>query len=710
MKNSKKPANFHRRNPLSVFPSLQILSGYFAFRKINFFVYGIALFLVLWLPLTFGQVHVVEGQVVMQDIVAPETVEIVDVKRTEERKQRVLEDLPPVYIIDQAILDKSRADIERFFEDLDRIRSGDPLPDGFREEHRTRYRMTDQIHEWFTSAPEDRYLFVRRTFLSGYERSVSSPIREDDIADILRQAAFDLDMTQLDPEENRVVSFLMIWFVRPNARIDPILTEAEHARILSEVEPVKRLILRDQTLLRRGDVANRENMEILKALNITGDRFDYAYLAVLALIIGLAILCEFLFIRKFTPAILGDSNLLLIRILSVLGVLFLGHITLQFSWYFIMLGAIPLLLHTLMGRVFALGECLILIPLLIWAEQMDYLRGFYLYLNLLLPLLLLGPNINRQSLVRAGFFLSLTNGAVSFIFGYHESLNFLPTFSNTLFGIGGGIGAAVMALGGISLFENTFYLSTNIRLYEMLNPTHPLLKRLMMEAPGTYSHSLVVANLAEAAAEEVGANPLLARAGAYYHDIGKLKRPYFFIENQLGAKNIHNRLSPNLSSLIIQSHVKDGIDIARQYRLPKEIKEIIARHHGTNLIRFFYDKALRERRDPVQEEQFRYAGLHPRTPEEVLIFLADSVEAATRCMSRSTSSRIETVVNNILQMYLKDGQLDESNLTLKDLHIITRTFLIVLSGMVHARIPYPEKSVTKGKRPDSLPENREIPT
>ncbi|MEI6157543.1 MAG: HDIG domain-containing metalloprotein, partial [Atribacterota bacterium] len=257
------------------------------------------------------------------------------------------------------------------------------------------------------------------------------------------------------------------------------------------------------------------------------------------------------------------------------------------------------------------------------------------------------------------------------------------------YGFGGGIASSVAALGAISLFEGSFHLSSDFRLSELVNPTHPLLKRLMMEAPGTYSHSLMMANLAEAAAEAIGANSLLVRAGAYYHDIGKIKRPYFFIENQMG-ENIHNRLSPYLSTLVILNHVKDGLEVARDYGLPPEIQEIIRRHHGTTVIRFFYDKALKQGKDEVTEQEFRYAGPYPATKEQVLIFLADSVEAAIRGMNHLTSNGIESVVNTVIQNYLKDNQLDDSPLTMKDIRKISDTFVMILSGMLHARIPYPE--------------------
>jgi len=220
------------------------------------------------------------------------------------------------------------------------------------------------------------------------------------------------------------------------------------------------------------------------------------------------------------------------------------------------------------------------------------------------------------------------------------------------------------------------------------------LRKLLMETPGTYHHSIVVGNLAEAAAEAVRADPLLARVGAFYHDIGKTRRPYFFVENQFAGDNPHNKISPNLSALIIRSHVKDGVDLARAEKLPQPIVEIIQQHHGTSLISFFYRQAVDNGKGmEVPEEEFRYEGPLPQTREAAIILLADSVEAAVRSLSRPVAGRIEGMVRRIIKEKLNDGQLDEAPLTLKDLDKIGDTFVHILSGVFHQRIEYPEREL-----------------
>jgi len=222
-----------------------------------------------------------------------------------------------------------------------------------------------------------------------------------------------------------------------------------------------------------------------------------------------------------------------------------------------------------------------------------------------------------------------------------------------------------------------------------------------VEAPGTYHHSIIVGNLAEAAAEAVGGDALLARVGSYYHDIGKLKRPYFFTENQFTEENPHEKIAPTLSTLIITAHVKEGVELAREAKLPEVIVDLIRQHHGTDLVRFFFHRAAEnDKEEQVEEKDFRYPGPRPQTKEAAIIMLADSVEAAVRSLAKPTPARVEQLVRRIIKERLNDGQLDESDLTFKDLDKVADAFVRVLSGIFHTRVEYPDKilSELQGKR------------
>ena len=237
-----------------------------------------------------------------------------------------------------------------------------------------------------------------------------------------------------------------------------------------------------------------------------------------------------------------------------------------------------------------------------------------------------------------------------------------------------------------------FNLTTPLRLLELANPAQPLLKRLLQVAPGTYNHSIQMGNLAEAAAEAIGANPLLARVGAYYHDIGKTVRPEYFVENQIYVDNPHNRLNPNLSKLAITAHVRDGEHLARLYGLPQPVVDIIKQHHGTSVLAYFYHKALESTKDDVYEESYRYEEQKPQSKEASIVMLADSVEAAARAMQNPTRRKIQGMIQEIIKQKVEDGQLDESDLTQGDLHKIRESFDMSLRGLVGHRIAYPERN------------------
>jgi len=268
--------------------------------------------------------------------------------------------------------------------------------------------------------------------------------------------------------------------------------------------------------------------------------------------------------------------------------------------------------------------------------------------------------------------------------------------------MGGGLAAAVISLGLQPLFETAFNLATPSKLLEWTNPNQPLSRKLLLEASGTYHHSLIVANLAEAAAEAIGANPLLVRAGAYYHDVGKLKRPMYFKENQKGD-NPHDHTDPYVSAAIVTAHTRDGLQLAKKYRLPVEIQDIIMEHHGDTPVMFFYHKALQQPDGKaVDVKDFRYDGRRPRSKESAIIMLADTVEAAVRALPDPTPKNIEAAIERLIRGKLEDGQLSESPLTLKDIDKISESFAQSLNGAFHERIEYPNVAIPSAAQ-TSLP-------
>ena len=305
----------------------------------------------------------------------------------------------------------------------------------------------------------------------------------------------------------------------------------------------------------------------------------------------------------------------------------------------------------------------------------------------------------RSALLKAGVFIALANMATVAVMDlYRHELFSSRGFYDIIAGGIGGILTAMLVSAILPLLESLFKVVTDISLLEYSDLNRPILRNLMVSAPGTYHHSIVIGSLAEAAAEAVGVNPLMTRVAAYYHDIGKMKKPEYFVENQARGENRHDRLTPSMSCLIIAAHVKDGLELAREHKLPPQIIDIIQQHHGTSRMTYFYEKAKEASDDPssVREEEFRYPGPKPQTKVAAIVMLSDAVEAASRVLDNPTPQRIAALVDKIIARFFEDGQLSECELTLKDLTAISKSLNVLLAGIYHYRIDYPGLGIPSG--------------
>lgn len=325
----------------------------------------------------------------------------------------------------------------------------------------------------------------------------------------------------------------------------------------------------------------------------------------------------------------------------------------------------------------------------IWLKSS--LMPIYVFIGCLIGAFTLIRCKKRTDIINAGIYIAIANivSSIALLF-IMEEFSFSMFYFSSLFSVISGLSVSALCFLILPLIERVFNVTTPLSLIELLDIDHPLLKQLSVEAPGTYHHSMIVGSLAEAAAEVVGVNPLLAKVASYYHDIGKIRMPEYFIENQTGCISKHEKLKPHLSSMIIISHVKDGVELAEEYNLPETIKDVIQQHHGTALVTYFYQKALKEMETPPSEQDYRYPGPKPQTKLAALVMLADAVEAASRTLDDPTPARISGLVDKIIKNIFLDGQLDECEITLKDLSEIKRKFEFILTGIFHRRISYPE--------------------
>ena len=484
---------------------------------------------------------------------------------------------------------------------------------------------------------------------------------------------------------------------------DTAATQQAQATAAAGVAPV--VIVTGQVIVREGDIVTAADLVRLRDAGLLRDQ-SAVTLALGALAVSLALWgLVWLFLRLHDREVLLRERALVLFGMIVLVSIALERALLPLSPYLVPAGAGTILFAVAFGAESAIFSAALLAAAAAVLTHSASV-GLSVLAGGLVAAFSAGTLHQRRDLVRAGLYAGVASAAaaaaLALLFGATSAeMQQLP--SDALSAAASGVLAGILAVGCLTYIEDIFGILTPVRLLEMGNPNQPLLRRLVVEAPGTYHHSLMVGNLAEAAVQTLGGNALLVRIGALYHDIGKLKRPYFFIENQLGGSNPHDHLSPNLSALVIISHVRDGVELAREHHLPQEIVDLISTHHGTQLVSYFYERA-RQSADgsEVAEASFRYPGPLPTTLEQAALMLADGVEAAVRAARQPSVAEIESIVKKIVRDRLDTGQLDRAAVTLRDVDTIAGTFVRMLQGAYHARIQYPEQVVQELRPPRQL--------
>lgn len=532
-------------------------------------------------------------------------------------------------------------------------------------------------------------------------------IGEADLERERETAALHAAVRDMPSEQRELVAAVLQSVIRPNLIPSPEKIERARQDAIRSVAEIR--IREGQIIVRRGDQVDLEHISLLQDLGLVDGRRDYGLMAgtLIMLLLLFAMLGVYLHQHR-RDIFRNDAQLALLGLIIVLvtGLAKVGtFIPWQGTGFLVPVGLAGLLVTLLLDSRVAL---VVTIMLSVMSSALFGLDGRVFAVALaggVAAVYSVSRVSQRSDLTRAGFIIGGAAFLTMVALGLLRSDVFLIQYS--FLGVLNGIVSAVGTIGLLPYLETLFVITSSIRLLELSNPNHPLLRKLLMEAPGSYHHSILVGNLAEAAAEVIDADQLLVRVGAQYHDIGKTKRPYFFVENQFGGENPHDKISPTLSTLIIISHVKDGVELAREYQLPPAIIDFIKEHHGTDLVKYFYQRALENAQgESVDEQDFRYPGPKPQSKETAVVMLADAVEAAVRSLGRPTPGRIEGLVRRLIKERLESGQLDESNITLRDLDKIADAFVRVLTGIFHKRVEYPdivpkEQDVKKSVEPEA---------
>lgn len=495
-----------------------------------------------------------------------------------------------------------------------------------------------------------------------------------------------------------VTASLVAGFASENAFFDQAGTEAKLAKALGRIEPVSRSVAKNELLVRKGELVTDAAYLRLQAIEKAVSRADIGLtLRGLGIFLSAVALGFIFLVSSGSTRGSGDQKLVLSAIYSsflffviaLLAVRVSGGANSFDGLYLLPVSVFAGIAAALAGSAFGYSLTVVLSLL---AASVSNVNSFYIVFVLLSGILasfMVGSAKTRLVLVRSALFQALFQGLWGIILLLQEGTQFKGVLKySSMLALNGFVsGSLILAL--LPILEQTFNLTTRFRMLELSDINAPALKNLLTQAPGTYSHSMNVAHLAEAAAEEIGADSLLARVGAYYHDIGKAEQPEYFVENQRGS-NKHDDINPRLSATVIRSHVKIGMEKAKELKLPKAVVDIVAQHHGNSIIAWFFDKAKIED-ESIRREDFSYPGSPPATKESGIVMLADTIEAATRTLKKPTVTKLDAHVKQLIMEKVQSGQLDNCLLTVRDLESARHAFVRILSGQFHSRIEYPRQ-------------------
>lgn len=659
--------------------------------------------------------------------IAPSTItatkDVVDEVTTEQRRDRAAEQVQPSYKEDESAVELVLEHLDVIFQDYAEIRTyGEDLREGTIPSvtgepftYGGSFLTADleyarQLSEHIPLSNWQATLIMRQS--DGDFEELTRNIRETVLAQMestIREGQIDTAISSIQRQilQNstpEIVLTVAIPTVRavlvPNMVVDQEATEANREIARQDAEPF--YYKSGQNIVVSGERVTAAQLSVLESLGLLeGNRFDVMMMTgvvLLSLLLMVALLFDVL---QFDRALLSlPRNALLLAMIFLVATV-VCVLAAKVNPYLLPVSMVVLLVASLLSPSMALTAntlAVILISVLTnnanstFAQQMLYIVvsgtlsapvGIYIVVKL---------RNQRTSVLAAGLVMAVVNTLAMIAMGLLTNNELRTVLDNAVWSAGGTVMAAVLCMGAQPVLEWAFNLVTPFKLVELSNPNQPLLRRLLVETPGTYHHSIMVANLAEAAAEAVGADSLLARVGAYYHDIGKLNRPLFFKENQLGD-NPHDRTDPRVSAAIITGHVTDGMQLARQHRLPRMVSDFIAQHHGDSVVRYFYHKMCNmEGGADAHIEDFQYGGPKPQTSETAIVMLADIVEAAIRAGGDQPSEVIETRVRELVKGVIDSGQLNDSPLCFADVQRIVGAFTQVLTGIYHKRIEYPQLS------------------
>ncbi len=648
-----------------------------------------------------GRLVLEEGDVAPRDVRAPRRLTYESAIRTAEQRQLAEATVEPVYTSADGNI--SRQQLERSQDILDYL--GSVRADS--------YATPSQRRAWVLAVPElssiplgaadgllnlpdESWERVKLEVFNVVADAMQNGVREGFVEQARREipsrVSFDLSV-----EESSVTAALAMQMIVPNTFYDETATQAAREQAREQVAPVLVTYESDEIIVREGQRVSALHMEALRAAGLQQSRTRWIDVLGYGLLVVVALVLLGLFLLRFQPSVLWQGSKLLL--LSLLLVIFLLLARLMVPdrtvlRYLFPASALSMLVTATLGAPVGMTVSVLIGGAAALIGEQSLELATYFVVGGLIACMVMQRADQLSAFFRAALFVSLAHIAVIASFQLPlERIDLTELALRSLSALANGGISASMALGGLFMIGPLFDVITTFRLIELSRPDHPLLRRLLREAPGTYHHSLMVASLAEQAAERIGADPLLTRVGAYYHDVGKIVRPYFFIENQVEGFNPHEQMDPSISAEVIINHVRDGVELARRYRLPSRVAAFIPEHHGTKRVSFQYERALQLAggdAQQVDEANFRHIGPKPHDKETALVMLADGSEAIVRARRPGTPEELAEAVRTIFRRTMESGQLEECPITMRELHLAEESFIATLKGVFHPRIRYPE--------------------
>jgi cyclic-di-AMP phosphodiesterase PgpH len=660
---------------------------------------------ILLVPLRFNSYGLREGDVAPTNIRAPKHVQYVSAIETKAEKARAANSVAEQFAFDGNVASQQRGKMVSGLQSIAVARANTntnattgPTVDARKNAIRRAFAdfdLTDDQLNLLLGMDNTRW----QVFSTDSPRILYDLLAErvpaERLRDLRREAWSKLG--NLADQDRDLAADLVQRLAKVNYIPNPAETERLRKDAQDAIAPVSKTVEQSEIILREGDIVRATDLEKLEELGLRNPTVDWRAVTASALLALLMVCLVAGYVWVFEPALLiHEKRLLLVALVMLVTVL--GAKALlpdrPNGTYVFPLSAVAMLLATLVDAQLAILVT-VLLSLVVAIVAGNSLEVASIGLvGAVVGSLGVRRSERLHSYFVAGGMVALANFAVIAAFTLMaKDDDWAKLALNGGLSVMNGVLSASLTVGTFSLLGRLFGITTTLQLLELSDPTQPLLRRLLNEAPGTYHHSIMVGNLAERAAERVGADALLVRVGAYYHDVGKLARPYFFIENQFDGKNVHDSLDPQTSARVVVSHVRDGLELAEKYKLPPRVREFISEHHGTRMATYFFNQASREGDGQVDASQYAYPGPRPRSKEAAIVMLADSVEAVVRAANDHSPDNVAKLVRKVVDERVEEGQLDECDLTMRDVEEIKRAFIAILMGMYHPRIEYPPAAI-----------------